>query len=155
MKWLLRLVVAAVVLFVVIQLVPYGRTHHNPPIVSEPAYTSTRGAQLVRTACYDCHSNQTRYPWYTSVAPISWWSQNHVDEGRQKLNFTDWANSRRPEDLVETVQNGSMPPNYYRLMHADARLSSADKQALIEELRAIAGTGGGTGGERRSGGGDD
>ena len=137
MKLAVKILLGLLAAFVVIQLVPYGRTHHNPAVVSEPAFASAKGAALVRASCYDCHSNETRWRWYNRVAPVSWWTQNHVDEGRKTLNFTDWARSRHPDELAEVVQNGSMPPNYYRWMHSSARLSSADKQALVAELQAI------------------
>lgn len=122
--------------FLVIQLVPYGRDHSNPPTRAEPAWDSERTRALVVAACFDCHSNETSWPWYTNVAPFSWLVQNDVDEGRDHLNFSEW---NRPQDgtdeLAETIREGSMPPWYYGFLHPDARLSESEKERLIAGLR--------------------
>ena len=81
-KWILRGVVAGVVLLGLIQLVPYGRDHTNPPVTQEVKWDSPRTRELAVGACYDCHSNLTEWPWYSNVAPISWLTQKDVDEGR-------------------------------------------------------------------------
>ena len=82
--------VAVLGLVLVAQLIPYGRNHRNPPIVAEPTWNSPSTRALAERACFDCHSNETRWPWYSHVAPTSWLVQNHVDEGREVLNFSDW-----------------------------------------------------------------
>ena len=74
-----------------IQLVPYGHTHTNPPVVQEPAWYSARTRQLFMAACADCHMNETQWPWYSSVAPVSWLVARHVQEGRERLNFSEWS----------------------------------------------------------------
>ena len=126
--------------FVLIQLVPYGRDHTNPPVRQEPNWDSARTRQLAADACFACHSNETTWPWYSSVAPISWRLQSHVDEGRSVLNFSEW-NRSWPEagDAAETIQEGSMPPWDYKLAHSEARLSDADKADLIRGLQATLG----------------
>ena len=68
------------------QLVPYGRDHDNPPVVAEPAWGSPATRELARRACFDCHSNETQWPWYSNIAPLSWLIQRDVDEGRDELN---------------------------------------------------------------------
>src|SRR5215216_1353338 len=78
------------VLFVVLQLVPYGRRHDNPPTTREPAWDDPTTRALAVRACFDCHSNETRWPWYSYVAPVSWLTQRDVDEGRRELNFSEW-----------------------------------------------------------------
>lgn len=131
-------ILAIVVLFVLIQLVPYGRAHTNPPVVQEPAWDSPTTRALAKRACFDCHSNETAWPWYTNVAPVSWMIQRHVDEGRQKLNFSDWGNSREREldEIAEVILEGEMPLPNYLPMHPEARLTPAEKQALIDGLNA-------------------
>ncbi len=132
-----RLVVAGVGLFVLIQFIPYGREHTNLPVVQEPAWDSPQTRELARRACFDCHSNETVWPWYSNVAPVSWLIQRDVDEGRQKLNFSEW---NRPQDeldeITEVIREGEMPPMYYVLLHPQAKLSQTEKEALIAGLRA-------------------
>ncbi len=149
----LRLFVVLVAGFLVIQLVPYGRNHSNPPVLAEPAWNSPATRAMAVTACFDCHSNVTTWPWYSNVAPVSWLLQRHVDEGREKLNFSTWGTARQEsDDLVEKVRDGEMPTWDFMLLHPDARLSAADKAAFLAGLQATFGGGGGGGGE---GGGDD
>jgi mono/diheme cytochrome c family protein len=132
-----RLTLLAILgLFVLIQLVPYGRDHSNPPVVAEPAWDSPHTRALAAAACFDCHSNETRWPWYTNVAPFSWLTQNDVDNGREALNFSEWDRPQEAEELAEVISDGEMPPWYYRLLHSAADLSDREKQQLIDGLRA-------------------
>jgi hypothetical protein len=127
-----------VALFAAAQVVPYGHGRHNPPVVKEPAWDSPVTRTLAKQACFDCHSNETEWPMYSRVAPVSWLIQYDVDEGRAVLNFSEW---HRPQEeaseSTETVQKGEMPPGIYRAMHAHARLSDADRERLA---RGLAGT---------------
>jgi hypothetical protein len=130
----------ALVVLALIQAVPYGRAHENPPVTAEPAWDSARTRELAQRACFDCHSNETRWPWYSNVAPVSWSVTMHVDEGRDRLNFSEWDRPRREAgEAAETVQEGSMPPLYYRMAHPDARLSAGEKAELSAGLRASLG----------------
>jgi mono/diheme cytochrome c family protein len=124
--------------FVLIQLVPYGRNHSNPAVVSEPNWDSPQTRELAQRACFDCHSNETVWPWYSNVAPISWLTQHDTDEGREHLNFSTWGSGgqgREPGEAVETIAEGQMPPPVYLITHPEARLTSAEKQTLMEGLR--------------------
>ena len=139
MGWrrLLRLVVFALIgLVVLIQFVPYGRDHTNPPVTSEPVWDSPRTRELAATSCFDCHSNLTSWPWYSNVAPMSWLVQRDVDEGRSHLNFSEWD---RPQDaadeISEVISEGEMPPWNYTLIHRSAKLSPQERQSLIDGLR--------------------
>ncbi len=126
-----------VVLGVAIQLVPYGRAHTNPPVRREPAWDSPTTRELAVRACYDCHSNQTTWPWYASLAPGSWLIQRDVEDGRRKLNFSEWDRPQREARKVNReVGRGQMPPWYYVLLHAQAGLSDGEKQTLIRGLEA-------------------
>jgi hypothetical protein len=127
-----------------IQLVPYGRNHTNPPVVSEPAWDSPATRAYAVTACFDCHSNQSTWPWYTNIAPISWLVQHDVDEGRQALNYSEWGRGHEGDDSAETVSQGKMPPFVYLLTHPNARFSEADRAAFI---RGLVTTFGGEGGD--------
>lgn len=125
--------------FVLIQLVPYGRNHSNPAITGEPNWDSPQTKELAQRACYDCHSNETVWPWYSHVAPVSWLVQHDAEEGRQYLNFSTWnsgGQGREPGEAIETIANGQMPPPVYLITHPEARLTAAEKQTLMEGLRA-------------------
>lgn len=133
-------------MLLVIQLVPYGRDHRNPPTTMNVQWDSPRTGDLARRACYDCHSNDTRWPWYAAVAPVSWRIQAHVAEGREKLNFSTFDRPQEEaHESAETVEKGEMPPWDYLLAHPEARLSAAEKQELIAGLTATLGSEGGSG----------
>jgi mono/diheme cytochrome c family protein len=136
-KWLL---VAGAVLFVVIQFVPYGRDHDNPPVLAEPAWDSPATRELAVRACFDCHSNETNWAWYSNVAPASWLIQHDVDEGRAKLNWSEWGQESEGEESAETVREGSMPPTAYTILHSEARLSDQEMAALAAGLEATFGS---------------
>ncbi len=139
-KWIVRVLIVLVLLLVGIQFVPYGRSHENPPVTKEPAWDSPRTRELARTVCFSCHSNETVWPWYASVAPFSWLVQSDVDEGRRHLNFSEWDKPQRhAEDAVEEYEQGDMPPLPYLAIHSEARLSDEKKQELLQGLRATLG----------------
>jgi len=134
-------VIAIIGLLVAIQFVPYGHAHTNPSVRAEPAWDSSETRTLAVRACYDCHSNQTTWPWYSNVAPISWLIQREVDEGRRELNFSEWDRPQREaRDAANQVRQGKMPPEYYVWLHPEARLSSSERDALIRGLEATFGT---------------
>jgi len=113
----------------------------NPPVVAEPHWDNARTRDLVRGACFDCHSNETAVPWYGQVAPFRWLIANHVDEGRENLNFSDTSSEYDLESMIKEIRHGEMPTWDYKLLHARARLSQAQRDSLIEGLRAtFAGT---------------
>jgi hypothetical protein len=132
------------ILVVAIQLVPYGRDHSNPPVTGEPQWDSDRTRELAVAACFDCHSNESTWPWYSNVAPMSWLVQRDVDQGREELNFSEWDKGQgEAGESAETVEEGSMPPRQYTWLHSGARLSDAEKRALIEGFIATFGSGDG------------
>jgi hypothetical protein len=139
-RWKSILVIASLAvlaLVVVAQVVPYGRNHSNPPVVAEPTWDSASTRMLAERACFDCHSNQTRWPWYSHVAPMSWLVQNPVDEGRSELNFSEWNLGRgEADEAAETVREGEMPPRSYVLLHPAARLTDAEREQLARGLDA-------------------
>ena len=135
-------VIAIVVVFGLIQLVPYGRAHDNPPVVSEPRWDSPETRALVVRACFDCHSNETTWPWYSHVAPMSWLVQSHVDDGRRALDFSDWSRTyRKAHDAAHAVTQSEMPLWSYTLIHPAARLSADERRALADGLSATLGSG--------------
>lgn len=133
-------VIAGVVLLLAVQAVPYGRQHANPPVVMEPAWDSPATRELAKYACFDCHSNETQWPAYARIAPISWLIAHDVEEGRALLNFSEW---QRPQEeaaeAAEVTLEGEMPPRLYGLMHAEARLNDTDRERLVRGLAATLG----------------
>jgi len=131
----------AVAVFILIQFVPYGKNHINPPVTGEPAWDSPQTRELAKRACFDCHSNETVYPWYSNVAPVSWLVQHDIEEGRGRLNFSEWeAGSRRAQragnEVGEVILSGEMPMPIYVLQHPSAKLTDAEKMALIAGLES-------------------
>jgi len=123
-----------------IQLVPYGRAHPNPPIIKEPDWVQASTRELAVRACFDCHSNETRWPWYTHVAPMSWLIQRHVEEGRSVLNFSEWNRPyEEASEASEAVLEGEMPLRSYLLAHPSARLTATETRALAHGLAAVTG----------------
>jgi hypothetical protein len=116
---------------------------NNPPVMREPAWNSPQTRQLAQRACFDCHSNQTQWPWYDKLPVSSWLAALDTFRGRRHLNFSEWGinpvggeRGRGVNDIIEVIQEGSMPPNLYTLMHANAKLTPAEKQQLIDGLLA-------------------
>lgn len=137
-----RVAATSVVLLLVIQVLPMGRAHSNPPGSGEPDWSSPRTRELTVRACYSCHSNEVEWPWYSNVAPVSWAVSEHVDKGRAALNFSEFATDRGDADkAIEEIEEGSMPPAYYTRfgLHSDAELSEAEQAELIAGLRATPG----------------
>ena len=126
-----------VLLFGLIQLVPYGRDQSNPAVRQEPKWDSPQTRELASNACFDCHSNQTIWPWYGNIAPASWLIQHDVEEGRSVLNLSEWGRGEmESEEIGEVIHEGEMPPWYYVMLHPKASLSEADKQLLITGMAA-------------------
>lgn len=137
-KIIVRLGLGLVIAAFAIQLIPYGHDHANPRVVQDAPWPDAATRAIAVRACYDCHSNETKWPWYTNIAPFSWYSVNHVEEGRIKANFSEW-NQRHQSDLAEVVQEGSMPPQSYTLLHPNAKLSKAERDKLLAALKRFDG----------------
>jgi mono/diheme cytochrome c family protein len=148
-RWTLRRIttigmVALMGLLVLIQFVPYGRDHTNPQVVAEPAWDSLETRALFMRACGDCHSNETVWPWYSNVAPVSWLVTRDVVEGRAELNISAWGlQKNEADDAAESVQEGEMPLWFYTPLHPEAKLTAAERQQLINGLTATFGGEGG------------
>ena len=127
------IVVVVIVVLIGIQFVPVDKT--NPPVSGE-IKAPENVMQILRTSCYDCHSNESVWPWYSNVAPVSWLVVNDVNEGREYLNFSQWQSysgedkAEDIEEIWEDVQEGEMPSWYYLPLHPEARLSDKDKEMI-------------------------
>ena len=128
----------AVALFLLIQLVPYGWRHSNPPVTAEAPWPDAESAAIARESCYSCHSNETDWPAYSYVAPMSWLVRYDVDRGRDELNFSEWdRDGDEADDAIEMIREGEMPLSRYTLIHRDAHLSDAEADRLVAALEAM------------------
>lgn len=138
LKYLLLLAAAGLGLFLLIQLIPVQ--HSNPPVVTTVKWDSSQTQALFQRSCADCHSNETTWPWYSYVAPVSWLVAHDVQEGRQRLNLSDLAAmdsfrlDRTTQEISRVLEQGSMPPAVYMPTHPNAALSAAEAQALATGL---------------------
>ena len=100
-------------------------------------------SKLFKDACYDCHSHETRYPWYTSVAPISFWIKSHINGGRQQLNYSIWSKypedkkSHKIEETIEMIEEKSMPLTSYIIGHPEARISESERAKMVQWLKEL------------------
>ncbi|MDZ4665350.1 MAG: heme-binding domain-containing protein [Bacteroidota bacterium] len=134
------------VLFIVIQAFRIEKS--NP--VSDPAndfiavtQPGAEIASILKSACYDCHSNTITYPWYTNIAPFSWWIKDHLNEERDELNFSEWKTykSRRMDkkmkEAAEMVNEDEMPMYSYTIMHGKATLTKEQKVLLLNFFNSL------------------
>ena len=139
--WGRRILLAVVAMLVVSQFIPVART--NPPVdaaqtMSETIPVPSGIASILGRSCQDCHSSQTVWPWYSQVAPVSWFLVHHVNEGRGELNVSQWGRytarrkDRKLKEICEQVTRGKMPLETYTLLHPQARLSDLDRKALCD-----------------------
>lgn len=125
-----------VLLFLILQLFPAAAADN--PAVEEEVTAPTEVRQILRQSCYDCHSHETAWPWYASVAPAKWLVRGHVEDARSDLNFSTWNRydtdeaTHKWEEVAEEVEEDHMPLRSYLIVHRDARLTDADRQRLIE-----------------------
>ena len=133
-----KILIALVVIFVGIQFIPVERT--NPPVtqdVNPPENISV----ILRTSCYDCHSNETVWPWYSNIAPVSFLVAEDVNEGRKHLNFSEWdkydekKKEKKLDGIIEMVTEGEMPLPMYLMIHKDAKLDTVRINILKEWVK--------------------
>ncbi len=135
-----KILLGVIAVGVLIQFVPFGHDHTNPPVVKEPAWDSPQTRALAKRACFDCHSNETTWRWYTNVAPVSWLTQRDVNGGRRHLNFSEWNTPQKHAGhCAEEIQKGDMPLWFYLPMHPDARLSDTEKASLVAGFQKMPG----------------
>ncbi len=145
MIWIKRFLVLALLALIVLQFVRPDRNNGGyetlKPFLAE-TNPPEQVAAILKTACYDCHSNQTLYPWYAEVAPISFWLNDHIKEGKQHLNFSSWERystkqkNKKLKELVEEVEHDEMPLQSYTFIHQDADLRPTETTALLDWAKA-------------------
>ena len=141
---ILSIVGIAILGFIIFQLIPAGSIHAdfaapgNPPVTATIAWDSPQTEKLARSACFDCHSNETRYPWYSNIAPVSWLVNNDINEGRRKMNFSTGSHMFTDE-MENQIEKGLMPKPVYLPLHPEANLTVEQKKQLIDGLIATFG----------------
>ena len=139
-RWLRNIVIGLVLIFVGIQFVPYGWWHENPPVTQDAPWPDAESARIARQSCYSCHSNETDWPVYSYVAPMSWLVRRDVEEGRHELNFSEWdRDAGEADDAIDAIVDGSMPPSRYTRIHRDAKLTAEEAAAGDRRARAHGG----------------
>lgn len=141
-----KILLIAVILIVLIQ---FFKPEKNISASPQPMAIGSRYAvpqevsSILKTACNDCHSNNTRYPWYNNIQPFAWFLSYHVKDGKKELNFDEFSSyspkkqDHKLEEVIEMIQEGEMPLTSYKLVHRDAKLSKEDQQKLIDWARGI------------------
>lgn len=141
-----RILFYLLIILVALQFIPVDRSlPSSDPKNDFFAANNTPAAemQLIKNACYDCHSNTTRYPWYSYISPVSLYIQGHVDHGRDELNFSLWdgysdrRKARKLEECVEMIQEGEMPLWSHRLIHKESRLNNVEKDQLVMYFKSL------------------
>jgi len=124
------------IVFIALQFVPSSFSRVNPPVTGEPTWDSPETRATFFKACADCHSNETRFPWYSRIAPVSWLLEKDIQQGRKHFNISEWDKSERGgDDAVEEVQKGAMPIGPYLLMHPETNFNLTEKRAFVEGLK--------------------
>ena len=141
-----KIIISAAAILILIQFFRINK--ENPVVNSSNDFLIINKApdsiaQTIRSSCYDCHSNETQYPWYSNIAPVSWVIKHHINEGREKMNFSDWGQysskkrQRKVDGAIEMIEGNDMPLKSYTLIHRDAILNPAKKDSLIIWLKSL------------------
>lgn len=136
-------------LLVVLALIQFIRIDKtNPPIEEKNDFVSLTNppaeiAALLKSSCYDCHGNTTEYPWYTNIAPVSWWIRGHIKNARQRVNYSEWGKYTEKErqnhltEIAEVIEEKRMPATTYMMMHSEANLSDAQRSKIVEWINSV------------------
>ena len=138
--------IAFIIIFIAIQFIRIDKT--NPKFdlaqdIHQIENPPEAVSKLLKEACYDCHSYEAKYPWYTNVAPVSWWIKRHINIGREKLNFSVWGTydekrkSHKIDENIEFISEGWMPIGTYKLMHPEGRISDEDRKLLTDWFESL------------------
>jgi cytochrome c553 len=158
-KYLKWSAIALLMLLLVLQFFQINKT--NPEIKPGEDFlvinkTEASTAKLLKDACYDCHSHETKYPWYTNVVPLSWWIKKHIVKGREELNFSTWATytakkaDHKLEESIEMLEEKKMPLKSYVIAHSEAKLSADQIKQLSDYFRSQRKTGTENGNKEKS-----
>jgi len=141
-----RILMALLIIFIAIQFIRPAKNRSegisaNDISTKYPVPDSVQA--ILKVACYDCHSNNTRYPWYAEIQPVAWWLNNHIKDGKRGLNFSEFTSYRikkqfhRLDDINKQVKKNEMPLSSYTLIHTDAKLTEGQKLAIAAWATSI------------------
>jgi len=141
-----KILIVIIVAFVLIQFFPIDK--NNPVATPKMDFlqiknTPEKTATLIRNACYDCHSNETKYLWYANIQPVGWFLNDHIKEGRKELNFSTFATydkkrqAKKLKEAAEQLEKNEMPLDSYIILHPEAKLSDADKKEMIDYFKLM------------------
>lgn len=141
-----NILLALLALLIIMQFFPIDKT--NPPVESGKDFLQQTNAPLMaqrlfKDACYDCHSNEVKYPWYTNIAPLSFWIAGHIRNGKRQVNFSTWADypsskqKHKIEECIEVLEEKRMPLTSYTLLHPEAKMSAKEQTELINWLKNL------------------
>lgn len=141
-----KILIIIIVAFILIQFFPIDKS--NPVATPQMDFltikkTPEKTASLIRNACYDCHSNESKYPWYANIQPVGWFLQDHIQEGKKELNFSTFATyekkrqAKKMKEATEMIEKGEMPLDSYIILHPEAKLSAADKKEMIDYFKMV------------------
>ena len=137
-RWLRPVLIVGLAMVLALQLVPYGWRHSNPPVVQDAPWPDAASASVARSSCYSCHSNETEWPFYSYVAPMSWLVRHDVESGRDEFNFSNWDRfAADADDAIEVVRSGAMPPDRYTRLHPGATMTEQERAILIDALAGM------------------
>jgi hypothetical protein len=119
--------------FIIIQI--FSVDLSNPPVIKEPSWDSPKTREFAERACFDCHSNQVKYPWYSKIAPISWMIRSHIKEGKKELNFSEWKGNKKSAEVIKSIMKREMPLWEYKLLHPEARLTKTEQEGFVAGLK--------------------
>jgi len=146
-KFLKTIAIAIIIILLLAQFLPKNNYNNGDALIPASIETSHKVpedvAAILKTSCYDCHSNHTSYPWYANIQPVSKWLGEHVNEGKGELNFSEFGiySLRRQyhklEEIAEQVEENEMPLSSYTLIHSDASLSEAQKKTLSSWVKSL------------------
>lgn len=131
-----KILIVLLALIVLIQFYPYGRDHDNPPVTYIVEWDSPQTKETFYNACADCHSNETKWPWYSNIAPASWLIQSDVEKGRRHFNVSIAEGTKNAVEAYEEVERDKMPLPIYLPLHPEAKLDNDQKQKFIAGLKA-------------------
>ena len=146
MKVFKIIVVVLLVAFVGIQFIPTNRNHSEEVPPSDFMLVKnvpTEVKSILMISCYDCHSNNTHYPWYQKVQPVGWYLEGHIEDGKEELNFSDFGSysdrmqKAKMRSIIIQVEDGKMPLPSYILLHPEAELTAAEKQLLVKWIEEM------------------
>lgn len=141
-----KILVILLVAFILIQFFPIDK--NNPAPTPQMDFLTIKNtpestAKLIRTGCYDCHSNESKYPWYSNFQPVAWFLKDHIDEGRKELNFSTFATyepkrqAHKLFEAIEMVEKDEMPLDSYTIIHSEAKYTEAQKQEVLQYFKKI------------------